>query len=211
MSAQTFYESSQAHIKAGHWSDLTLCDHPKDNEWLLRQLLDVVVFTQEVYDTIHRLYGPHTPHEWTVILVKHCIHFNPIDLFLQNNALDLTGSPSIMEFVLNHEMYVAEEKKCLLDKLIARGGNVNEIDGRWGNSLMLRYVYNIEHGLLTDHNSEGKSVMEEASILVPYLLEKGANPLLASKTGNTVVRIAQHFHHTSFKNWLVSELERHCF
>lgn len=218
-SRQQFYDSVKDAMKSNQWDQLILYQNPfveehvvdQINEWLLVQLLMEEKFTKEVYDTLHRLFGPRSPTEWTSLLIKKSSNFPAIHFFLDHGELDLHCSDySIVRYVLNHGLYDPESKRELLDKLFAQGADVNEQEPRFRSSLLNYYIDHMIYNVMYDE-LEMNSVLNELYVMVPYLLQKGADPLLEDRNGQNTIQTVQfrHVFPPTEKGWLLMVLQQY--
>ena len=218
-SRQQFYDSVKDAMKNNQWDHLILYQNPfveghtvdQINEWLLVQLLIEEEFTKEVYDTLHRLFGPRSPTEWTSLLVKKSSNFPVIHSFLDHGELDLhCPDYSIVRYVINHGSYDSESKLELLEKLFTQGADVNEQEPHFRSSILKYYIDHITYNIMYDE-LEMNSVLNELHVLVPYLLQKGADPLLEDRNGQNTIQMAQSHHvfPRAEKSWLLMLLQQY--
>lgn len=218
-SRQQFYDSVKEQMKRNQWDHLALYQDPfveehvvdQINEWLLIQLLIEEEFTKGVYDALHRLFGSHTPSEWTSLLVQKSSNFPAIHALLDHGELDLRcPDNSIVRYVLHHGLYDSESKRELLEKLFTQGADVNEQEPRFRSSLLNYYIDHMTFEMVRN-DLEMDSIMEELHCMVPYLLQKGADPLLKDRNGQDTIEMVQKYHTLppTEKAWLLTILERH--
>lgn len=221
-SENSFYYSTNEYIKNNQWCQLTLYANPfadqtvidRQNEWLLVQLLIQDEFTDKTYDTLQRLFGPRTPSDWTLLLIQKAAFFPAIHFLLEQGDLDIRHPESIVRYVLHHGLYRKEDKIVLLDEFFRKGADVNEQEPRFRSSLLKYYIDSIAYELLTTqdssyHDDETPTLLAELHTMVPYLLQKGADPLLTDRNGQHTIQMVQKYNTLppSEKAWLLSTLE----
>ena len=112
-------------------------------------------------------------------------------------------------YVLNYDRATRPEILLTMDELLLAGLDINVCEEVYRQPLLQEYLYI----LLYSHYlgvGAGRSA-QDLRTFVPYLLQKGADPLLQDASGTNAIQHVQQYEGipTELKQWLLAELERY--
>lgn len=223
MSYRVYQETTHALLLQGQW-DLVQCfdvqcqdpywelDADKQAQelthyWLLRTVLEYGQTPEKephVIRTLLRLLPHASPAFWSESLCRAHASLSVLRAFLALRKLALDSKLAL--YVLNYDHAGRSEILLLMDKLLAEGLDINGCEPEGRQPLLQEYLYLMMYAYALGM-SVGRTFCD-LRIFLPYLLEKGADPLLQDAEGMDTLRLVKEFQQGPpfLQNWILEQL-----
>ena len=179
-------------------------------DWLFRTVAEYGERSEtqpHVIRTLLRLFPEESPAFWTLSLRCARAPLSLLRSFLARGKL--APDSELALYVLNYEHATRPEILLTMDELLLAGLDINVCEPTYRQPLLQEYLFIV---LYSHYLGTGAGrCAQDLRTFVPYLLQKGADPLLQDASGTNALQYVQEFGSmpSELKQWLLTELERY--
>lgn len=180
-------------------------DHSLGRRWLITDILTETPCPYEAIPHLRRLFPEMKPEEWSRLLTDYDVLTQEVlEAFLSEDMLDLNHNTLLFYALSPTRTVHPSQKRDMAETLLDAGVDVNECMGEYRTPFLIEYLEEVLYEI------EGEDVEESVRILLPWLLERGADPLLEDRMGMNTLDHVRGFRDMPErqKNWILAELER---
>lgn len=180
-------------------------EHAMGRRWLITDILTETPCPRDAIPHLRRLFPEIKPEEWSRLLTDYDVLTQEVlEAFLSEDMLDLNHN-TLLFYVLSLKRDIhPSQQRDMAETLLDAGVDVNECAGEYRTPFLMEYLEEVLYEI------EGEDVEESVRILLPWLLEQGADPLLEDRMGMNALDLVRSFRDMPRrqKNGILAELER---
>ena len=201
-------------LHAGEWNKILpfpepIC-HRKEAFLFRSELFLVIPSVEEAVTQAIRLFPSYTTHQWTIALQYHPEFYRKemFQAFLDQHIMDLNRNV-LLHIIIDptSRWLTVEEQQERAEMLFQAGVDINEYDELGKKPYLMEYLYNVLVPILRGGAEERTRVETYVRAMLPWLLSKGADPLLENRYGQHALTLVSLFREP-FRTWIKQELER---
>lgn len=157
--------------------------------------------------TLLRLFPEESPAFWTLSLRRARAPLSLLRSFLARGKL--APDSELALYVLNYEHATRTEILLVMDELLQAGLDMNACEEVYRQPLLQEYLFIVIYSHYLGAGA-GRTA-QDLRTFVPYLLQKGADPLLQDASGIDTLQQVQEFGNmpSELKQWLLAELQHY--
>lgn len=195
-------------LRKGQWEQIPPFPAHTANHYLfMKDIIQWIPCPTETVLQLLRFFPERTPKCWSTLLA-YSPEFHRADLihsFMERGMLDLNHNTLLYAMSRPSHNVSIEKQKETIQVLLEGGVDINEYDTSGRTPFIMEYLHGNLPMIETDDNIE-----VQLRIMLPWLLERGADPLLESRNGVNAIHMVQNMWgiRRSVKRWVIEELER---
>ena len=171
----------------------------------INDLISTDVFTEEMFSELES-YLEEDPTYWEKIFLRDNISVSAMEMILRKDVLDLHTSK--LNYFTIYAMYggsreshgnictvPVEDRIRIMTLFLEKGADINEQCAEDNSSLLVQYIKSIIEESDIYCGEAGDMIARQSLLdvyhILPFLLQNGADPLLASKSGVTAMTLVR--------------------